>query len=273
MNNNCLPQIGFGTWKLKKDENTINIISNAIEIGYKIIDTAYSYGNEETIGEAISKYKNQREQLFITGKLWNTDKDNVINACKRTINNLKCDYLDLYLIHWPASKAVHEDWIDLNNKVWKDMEELCKLGLVKNIGVSNFKVNQLKELMKNAKIKPMVNQIEFHPGCMQKDILDYCKKNNILVQAWSPLGSGKLLKKEEIKKIAEKYDKSAAQICIKWCLQNGVSPIVKSEDYERMKQNLDVYGFEIEKKDMKYLNSLNGLGFSGLDSETITLFG
>lgn len=248
------------------------IINNAIQVGYKLIDTASSYLNEEAIGDAIKI--NNREDLFISGKLWNSDRENVIEACKKTIANLKCEYLDLYLVHWPAAKALYDNWIDINNNVWKQMEELVDLGLVKNIGVSNYKANQLEELLKHAKIKPYINQIEFHPGFMQKDIVDYCKKQHIIVQAWSPLGSGKMLKKQEIINLAEKYEnKSPAQICLRWCLQNDVIPVVKSTEIDRMKSNLDIFDFQITKEDMDYLNSLPYLGGSGLDSETLTLFG
>ncbi len=250
----------------------LGIINDAIQVGYKLIDTASAYLNEEAIGNAIKI--NNRDNLFISGKLWNSDRENVIDACKKTISNLKCNYLDLYLVHWPASKAVHDDWIEINNNVWKQMEELISLGLVKNIGVSNFKVSQLEELLKNAKIKPYVNQIEFHPGFMQKDIVDYCKDQGIIVQAWSPLGSGKMLKKQEIIDLAQKYsNKSPAQICLKWCLQNDVNFVVKSTEIDRMKSNLDINDFQISNEDMNYLNSLPYLGGSGLDSETLTLFG
>lgn len=271
MSQEMIPSIGFGTWKLKNDEETKQIISNAIDVGYELIDTAAAYLNEEAIGNGLV-LKN-REKLFISGKLWNSDRDNVIEACKKTISNLKCDYLDLYLMHWPASKAVHEDWVNINNNVWKQMEELVNLGLVKYIGVSNFKPNQLDELLKNANVKPFVNQIEYHPGFMQNDIVSYCKEKQIHVQAWSPLGSGKILKKQEIINIAEKYGRSPAQICIRWCVQNGVIPIVKSKDFDRMKSNIDIWNFCIADEDMEFINSLPYLGGSGLDSETLTLFG
>ena len=269
-----IPPIGFGTWKLKNNDETVEIIKEAIGCGYRHIDTAFAYGNEETIGKGIKASNINRKELFITGKLWNNDRgyENIINACKRTIKNLNCEYLDLYLIHWPASKAVHDDWIEINNETWKAFEYLYEQGLVKAIGVCNFKINQLEELIKVAKIKPMVNQIEFHIGAYNKDILDFCNKNDILVEAWSPLGSGKLFKVDELKDMALKYNVSVAQLCIKWCMQNNTLPLPKSKNIERIKNNLDVYDFEISKKDMEYLNSFRDVGNSGLDSETITLF-
>lgn len=270
-----VPTIAFGTWKFPNDETTVEIIKNAIESGYQYIDTAKAYGNEEFIGKGVKKSKIAREDIIIGGKLWNEDRgyDNIIKACQETIQRLDCEYLDIYLVHWPASPAVHEDWREINQETWKAMEYLYEQGLVKAIGVCDFKVNQLEELIKECKVRPMINQIEFHPGFMQKEIVDYCKEKDILVEAWSPLGSGKMLKKEELKAVAQKYGKDVAQLCIKWCLQNGVLPIPKTKDVDRMKSNLDVFNFEISAEDMQYLNNLPYLGGSGLDSETITLFG
>ena len=273
-NGKIIPSIGFGTWKLKNNEETVEIIKDAIKYGYRHIDTAFAYGNEETIGKGIKESNIDRKDLFITGKLWNDDRgyENIINACKRTIKNLNCEYLDLYLIHWPASKAVHDDWIEINKETWQALEYLYEQGLVKAIGVCNFKINQLEELIKTAKIKPMVNQIEFHIGVYNKDILDYCNRNNIIVEAWSPLGSGKLFKVEELKEMASKYNVSVAQLCIRWCLQNNTLPLPKSKNIERIKNNLDVFNFKITDEDMEYLNNFRKVGSSGLDSETITLF-
>lgn len=273
-NSKVIPSIGFGTWKLPNEESTIDVVCNAIRCGYRHIDTAYAYLNEKMVGEGIKKSAINRNELFITGKVWNDDRayEDVIKACKETINNLDCEYLDLYLIHWPASPALYDNWIDMNNETWKAMEYLYNEGLVKSIGVCNFKKNQLEELMKSAIIIPMVNQIEFHPGQMQNETVNFCNENNILVEAWSPLGSGKMLKKEPLKELAQKYDVSVAQLCLKWCLQNKVLPIVKSKNVERMVMNLQLDNFEISTEDMQFLNELPYIGGSGLDSETITLF-
>lgn len=268
--NSIIPNIGFGTWKFKNNTDTTEIINNAVNMGYRFIDTASSYQNEEAIGASIAGHN--RFDLFVSGKLWNTDRDNVEAACDRTLQNLKCDYLDLYLIHWPASKAVHIDWEEINNRVWNQMEKLVTKGKVKYIGVSNFNVNQLQCLIDSCNIKPLVNQIEFHPGFMQNDIVNYCKAKDIVVQAWSPLRSGRALKKKQIIEISEKYGKTSAQIILRWCIQNEIIPIVKSSNKERMKSNLDL-DFTIMEDDMNYLNNLPYLGSSGLDSETITLFG
>lgn len=269
-----IPSLGYGTWKLKNDPETENVIAAAIKLGYRHIDTAKAYLNEETIGKGIKKSKIKRNEIFITGKLWNDDRgyENVINACKETIKKLDVEYLDLYLIHWPASPALYENWIDINNETWKAFETLYSEGLVKAIGVCNFNVRQLEKMIENCKVKPMVNQIEIHPGQLPTEIIKYCQKNKIIVEAWGPLGSGKMLKKQELINMAEKYNITTAQLCIKWCIQNDVLPICKSKNIDRISSNLDIWNFEISKEDMTYLNNLPYLGGSGLDSETLTLF-
>ncbi len=272
-NGHEMPVVGYGTWKLKDKPETTEIILDAINASYRHFDTAYAYGNEIAVGKAFHEANVSREEMFITGKLWNDDRDRVGEAYNRTVKNLQCEYLDLYLMHWPASKAVHENWVEINASVWDEMEKLYEAGKVKAIGVCNFNVSQLEELKKTAKIMPMVNQIEFHIGQMQDEIRKYCKEQNIVVEAWSPLGSGKMLKVETLQVLAEKYGVSVAQLCIRWCLQNDVVPIPKSKDSERMRQNLDVFNFEISDDDVRVLNEMPYVGGSGLDSETITLFG
>lgn len=273
-NNIEIPSIGFGTWKLKNDNETAEIVKQAIDCGYRHIDTAYAYGNEKMVGEGIKKSGINREELFITGKLWNDDRgyNNVIKACKRTIKNLNCKYLDLYLIHWPASPALYNNWKEINEETWKAFEYLYDKGLVKAIGVCNFKKHQLEILINKANILPMVNQIEFHPGQMQLDTLEFCQDNGILVEAWSPLGSGKMLRKQCLIDIADKYNVSVAKLCIKWCLQNNVLPLPKSKHMDRMIENLSSDDFVISEEDMTLLNNMEYIGGSGLDSDTLTLF-
>ena len=270
-----LPIIGFGTWKLKNNEDTIEIIKNAVNCGYRLFDTASAYGNEEAIGKGLKISNINRKELFISGKLWNEDRgyDNIISACKKTINALDCEYLDMYLIHWPASKAVHENWQEINEETWRAFEYLYQEGLVKSIGVCNFKKNQLEALLKTAKIKPMVNQIEYHIGYMQEETVKYCQENNILIEAWSPLGSGKMLKVEDLNNMAKKYNVSTANLCLKWCIQNKILPLPKSKNLERMQENINCLDFEISKEDMTILNEMPFVGGLALDSETITLFG
>lgn len=267
-----IPSIGFGTFRLK--EEVEDVVINAIEVGYKMIDTASSYLNEEYVGNAIKKANVDRKDLFITGKLWNDSREfeKIVEACKETLKKLNVEYLDLYLVHWPASPVLYPNWKEINANVWKALEYLYEEGLVKSIGVSNFKKSQLEELMKVAKIKPMVNQIEFHIGFMQEETLKYCQENDILVEAWSPCGGGKLLKKEIIKEMAEKYNVSPAKLCLRWCVEHGVIPITKSTNIDRMKDNFNLYDFKISKEDMNILDSQPFIGGYGFDSETITIF-
>ena len=206
--------------------------------------------------------------MFITSKLWNEDKgyDNTIKAFQETLDRLKTDYLDLYLIHWPMTA---DNWEELNAKTWRAFEDLYKIGKVKAIGVSNFMIQHMESLEKTANILPMVDQIEFHPGMMQKEILEYCRNNNIVVEAWSPLGSGRMLDNEDLKRIADKYKKSVAQICVRWCVQNNVIPLPKSTHLERIKDNIDIYDFKISDEDMEYINNMEYFAGSGLTPNKI----
>lgn len=263
-----IPEIGFGTWHIKDEKELEFSIKTAIENGYTHIDTASKYKNEELIGNTIEKYNIPRENLFITSKLWNEDKgyDNTIKAFQGTLDRLKTDYLDLYLIHWPMTA---ENWEELNAETWRAFEDLYKMGKVKAIGVSNFMIQHMEALRKTATILPMVDQIEFHPGMMQKEILEYCRNNNIVVEAWSPLGSGRMLDNEDLKRIADKYKKSVAQICVRWCIQNNVIPLPKSTHLERIKDNIDIYDFNISDEDMEYINNMEYFAGSGLTPNKI----
>lgn len=263
-----IPEIGFGTWHIKDEKELEFSIKTAIENGYTHIDTASKYKNEELIGNTIEKYNIPRENLFITSKLWNEDKgyDNTIKAFQGTLDRLKTDYLDLYLIHWPMTA---ENWEELNAETWRAFEDLYKMGKVKAIGVSNFMMQHMESLRKTATILPMVDQIEFHPGMMQKEILEYCRNNNIVVEAWSPLGSGRMLENEDLIRIAGKYKKTVAQICIRWCIQNNVIPLPKSTHLERIKDNIDIYDFNISDEDMEYINNMKYFAGSGLTPNKI----
>ena len=273
-NNLDIPCIGFGTWKLK-DGIAQQAVEFAIDKGYRHIDTAFAYGNEEYVGLAISKSSINRSELFVSGKLWNTERSyyKVINAFHETLKKLKLSYLDLYLIHWPASPAVHNNWHEINTEVWRALEKLYLDGTVRAIGVCNFKKAHLEALLKDADVMPMINQIEYHPGQLQPETVGFCKANNILVEAWSPLGSGKMLKVQALKEIAEKYNRSIAQICIRWCLQNSVLPLPKSKTHQRIAENINVFDFSIKEEDMITLNQMPYVGGSGLDSDSITIFG
>lgn len=259
-----IPCIGFGTWQTPDGETAVNSVIEAIKSGYKHIDTAAIYGNEKSIGKAIKESGINRDELFITSKVWNKDRGykTTLAAFEKTINDLQINYLDLYLIHWPASVNKFNDWDNINLETWRAMTELYKAGKIKSIGVSNFMPHHLKSLMET-EVKPMVDQIEFHPGFMQEETFKYCNDNNILVEAWSPLGTGKMLDNETLKIVASKYNKSVAQICIRWCLQNNTLPLPKSVTASRIKENTEIFDFVISDEDMKTINAMEYCGGSG----------
>ncbi|MBO5260905.1 MAG: aldo/keto reductase [Coprococcus sp.] len=259
-----IPEIGFGTWKMDDKEAAVKAVVEAISCGYRHIDTAASYGNESEVGEAIRKSGISRDELFITSKLCNSDRGyyNALAAFEKTMDNLGLDYLDLYLIHWPASSHQFDNWEQINVDTWRAMIKLYKEGRIKSIGVSNFLPHHLKALM-DMEVAPMVDQIEFHPGMTQPDVTAYCHQNNILVEAWSPLGNGALLKNDVIQNMSEKYKKSPAQICLRFVHQQGVLPIAKSVTPSRIQENLDIYDFVISDEDISILANMPNVAYSG----------
>ena len=265
-----IPCVGFGTWQTPDGETAVAAVREALGTGYRHIDTAAAYGNEVSIGEGIRASGLARNEVFVTSKLWNAERgyDKTMAAFEKTVSDLGLDYLDLYLIHWPAAANQFENWQDINLSTWKAMTELYKAGRIRAIGVSNFLPHHLQALMES-EVQPMVNQIEFHPGQMQEETLQYCKEHGILVEAWSPLGTGRMLNNETLKTIADKYGKSAAQLCIRWCLQNGVLPLPKSVTPSRIRENAAVFDFEITAEDMSAINSMAYCGGSGLHPDEI----
>lgn len=259
-----IPCVGFGTWQTPDGETAVASVKKAIEAGYRHIDTAAVYGNEESVGKAIRESGVTREDLFITSKVWNTERgyESTLKAFDVTMEKLGLDYLDLYLIHWPASSSQFDNWVELNKETWRAMVELYQAGRIRAIGVSNFLVHHLEPLM-DAEVKPMVNQIEFHPGQMQEETVRFCKENGILIEAWSPLGTGRMLTNETLMAIAKEYDKSVAQLCVRWCLQNEVLPLPKSVTPSRIEENLNVFDFTIKDEDMETINAMEYFGGSG----------
>lgn len=274
INNNNFPSVGYGTWKLKDNDETSQIIKSAIECGYRLIDTASAYQNERAIGKGIKMSNVSRDELVISGKLWNDDRgyENIIKACKRTIKNLNCGYLDLYLIHWPASMELYDNWKEINAETWKALEFLKESGLVREIGVCNFKKHHLEALKETLKIKPLVNQIEVHPGQYPKELIEYCQNEGIIVEAWSPLGSGKLMKKQEMIDISKKYGASVAQVCLAWSNYHNLIPLPRSTNNDRMKANLNISSIKLSLEDIAKLDSIEKMAYSGLDPDTITIF-
>ena len=264
-----IPEIGFGTWQTT--EGVEKTLKAALEVGYRHIDTADIYGNEAEIGEAIEESGIARTDLYLTTKIWNSNRseEGVKKSVEQSLKKLKTNYLDLLLIHWPANETQFENWKEINAETWKAMEELYKSGVVKTIGVSNFMLSQIQALLETAEVIPAVNQIEFHPGHTQQEVVEFCKEKGIAIEAWSPIGSGRLLKDEDLKVIADQYQVSPAILCIQFCLQSGVIVLPKSENPENIKNNLHFERFVISENDMKALKNLKETGFSGLNPEKV----
>ena len=260
-----IPSIGFGTYKLGEEQEVRDKVKLALKLGYRQIDTASFYGNEEGVGKGIAESGVDRKDIFLVTKLWNDEHgyEETINAFNKSIKRLGVDYLDLYLIHWPNK---------LNSETWRAFEDLYKEGKVRAIGVCNFKIGHLEELKKTAKIMPMVNQIEIHPCKTQKETIEYCNENNIQVVAWGYIMRGKILSLPLMLELSEKYNKSIAQITLRWHIQNGVIPIPKSSNEERIKANLDIFDFNISSEDIKKIDELNvNEDISGVPANTTYL--
>ncbi|MEG0473307.1 MAG: aldo/keto reductase, partial [Solibacillus sp.] len=233
-----MPGIGLGVFQVENGV-TADIVKNAIDVGYRSIDTAAIYGNEAGVGEgikqALASTGLKREDLFITSKVWNAglSYDETVVAYEESLKKLGLDYLDLYLIHWPGKNKYAESW--------RALEDLYKAGKIKAIGVCNFNISHLQDLLKSARVIPVINQVEFHPRLQQVDLRAFCEKHNIQLEAWAPLMQGGLLEDQTIAKIAEKYGKSIAQVILRWDIQNGVVTIPKTVSKERMVQNADIF--------------------------------
>ena len=259
-----VPCIAFGTYKAAEG-NSADIIAAAIEEGYRYFDTASFYETEEYLAEAFQKSGLPREDFFIATKLWKEEMgyEETLAAFERSSQKLNTDYIDLYLIHWPKPTHDYEDWKQLNIDTWKALEKLYKEGKVRAIGVSNFLPHHLDNLFENCEIKPMVDQIEYHPGYTQEATVQYCKQHDILVQAWSPIARGRILQDVTLIELAEKYSVSVAKLALRFCIQNDVLPLPKASSKERMRENMDLFDFEISDEDMKRLNTLPQIGWSG----------
>jgi diketogulonate reductase-like aldo/keto reductase len=246
-----IPRLGLGVYQAPPGESTLCAVKYALKIGYRHIDTAWLYGNEIDVGRAIRESGIEREEIFITSKVWNSDQgyQSTLAACDRSLKLLGLPYVDLYLIHWPVEGR--------GKDTWKAMIQLLNEGKTRAIGVSNFEVFHLQDIFQNFDVIPSVNQVEFHPFLFQEKLLEFCKNSNIQLEAYSPLTRGQKLNHHILVGLAKKYGKSSAQILIRWNLQHGLVVIPKSIHENRIRENIQVFDFQIEEKDMKLLNSLN----------------
>ena len=252
MNNGIeIPQFGLGVYLTKSGSECVNAVTWALEAGYRHIDTAKAYGNEKEVGEAVRNSGIKREEIFITTKLWNDDHgyESALKGFDKSLKTLNVDYIDLYLIHWPV-KGKRKD-------TWKAFEKIYESGYCKSIGVSNYMINHLEELFTYANIIPVINQVEFSPYNYQKDLLDVCNKNKIILEAYSPLTRMKKLDDPKVLPIAEKHNKTAAQVLIRWAIEQNLVVIPKSARKKRIIENANVFDFELDAADMKILNNLD----------------
>lgn len=260
-----MPCLGFGTWQSSDGEEAYNAVLSALGLGYRHIDTAAAYGNEKSVGRAVADFLKEsslkRSDLFITTKLWNEDHcyESTKKAIDCSLEKLGLDYLDLYLIHWPNPVKFRSCWQKANAESWAAMEEAVEAGKIRAIGISNFCERHIDELLKTAKIKPMVNQIKVCPGQPERELADYSRSLGMVVEGYSPLGTGGIFKSAEIKQLAEKYGRTVAQICIRWCLQQGVVPLPKSVNFARIKENSEIFDFTISEEDLEIIANLKNL--------------
>jgi len=246
-----IPRLGLGTYNITRKKDVDRAIHSALEAGYRLIDTAAAYYNEREIGEAIKSSTVTREEIFITTKLDNSDHGykSTFRAFEQSLSRLDTDYVDLYLIHWPISRR--------RNESWKAMEELLEKGKCKAIGVSNYMINHLEDLKKNSSVLPAVNQIEFNPFVFEREVKEYCQNLGVAVEAYTPIARGRKFKHQDIKRLSDKYGKTEAQVMLRWGIQHNVIVIPKSSSPERIKENADIFNFNISDEDMGVLNSLN----------------
>ncbi len=254
-----IPAIGLGVYKSAEGQEVENAVIWALQAGYRLIDTARIYGNEEGVGKAIRTSGIDRKEIYVTTKLWNLDHgyENTHRAIDASLASLGLEYVDLYLIHWPSASEDRLVTINKRKETWKAMEEIVASGKARSIGVSNYTIQHLEEMKSYASITPAVNQVEFHPFLFQKELLDYCKANSIVLEAYSPLVKARKLDDARITAVAEKYGKTNAQVLIRWSIQHGCLPIPKSVHKERIEANLNVFDFEISEDDMSALDALN----------------
>ena len=252
-----IPVLGFGTYKMGGSSD-LDVLKDAIKVGYRYFDTASIYETERVLGQAIKESGIPREEFFIVTKAWIDERgyEEVKAAMDRSLQRLQMDYLDLYLIHWPKASLKEENWKERDIETWRGMEEMCKAGKTRGLGLSNFLPNHLDVILEHARLKPQVDQLEVHPGYSQEAAVAYGQSRGVRMQAWSPLGRGDAVHNEIMNMFAEKYGKTTSQICLRFLIQKGIIPLVKSSTPEHMEQNKNVFDFEITKEDMQILSCM-----------------
>lgn len=264
-----IPVIGYGTWQNEDPNECINGVKDALDVGFRHIDCARAYANEALVGQGIRESGVPREEIFLTSKLRNAAHgyDNVLKEVETTLKDLGTDYLDLYLIHWPVVKGHKSDWKEDNLDTWRAFEKLYEEGKLKAIGVSNFSREHLENLLENAKIKPMVNQVLIHPGVLLEEDMAFCRENGILLEGYSPLSPIHTLGEEEtFKEILRNHGKTPAQVLLRFILELGALPLTKTVHRSRMEENIDVLDFSLTEKEMNYLKSWSHPDFSPRDN-------
>lgn len=255
-----IPQLGFGTWRLEEGKEAYEAVKTALQLGYTHIDTAQVYKNEASVGQAIKDSGIDRGSLFVTTKSWNNHQTyhDVIAAFEESLEKLQMDYVDLFLLHWPTPIDTRQGdaWKEINAERWRALETLYRSNKVRAIGISNFMIKHIEALEETATVKPMVNQVLLAPGETQDELVSYCQEQGIVMEAYSPFGSGELFTHPDIKALSQKYEKSANQIMLRWSLQHDFVPLPRSSNFEHIESNLDVFNFVLEEEDMKQLDQL-----------------
>ncbi|NLX83736.1 MAG: aldo/keto reductase [Clostridiales bacterium] len=253
-----IPSIGFGTFQVEEGPQAIDAVKEAILAGYRHIDTAQGYGNEEGVGRAVKASGIPREEIYITSKLTNQIRgyEETKKAIDRSLRLLDTDYMDLFLLHWPVPHSFKDDWVQMNADSWRAMEDAVQAGKIKSLGISNFHKRHFDELQKTARIMPVVNQIRLCPGDTQEEVVADSRAAGMLLSAYSPFGTGKLFGVDALNELAQKHSKTPAQIALRWSLQNGFLPLPKSVTPARIKENLQVYDFELDFADMEAIKAL-----------------
>lgn len=267
-----IPVLGFGTWQTPDGDTAIKSVKAALEAGYRHIDTAQAYQNEASVGTAIQESGVARQDLFLTTKIWNANHsyDLTMQSFEESLQKLQTDYVDLLLIHWPNPIDFRDNWETANAETWRAMEELYNAGKAKAIGVSNFRAHHLEALKKTAKVQPMVDQIFLAPGELEAETVQYSRDNGLLLEAYSPLGTGKIFDVPEMKTLAAKYQRSIPQIALRWSLQHGFLPLPKSVHANYIQENTQLFDFELTPEDMQTIDQLDGVVGKAKDPDTAT---